>query len=259
MLLLNDKHEKTRGGCRFRVVAPLAFQLAVVTFARASPAPPPKFEFSVVRVRSGMGLSLRQKEAGHLIFSESGASYSSANGKISVRLPYSDIREADVSDPRNIRLTTYDVLKRNPLEHRSYKFHLDKDHGSDLAAFLAERLKRPVIGAYDVGGDGHFTHFTVPVYHRHLFGGAHGALEIGPDGIQFKTEAKADSRTWLFRDIQTIGSSGPFNFRVSTETETYNFDLKERLPEQAYDLGWAKTYGLQPTSDLESKPNVRRP
>jgi hypothetical protein len=197
---------------------------------------------------------LPKKERGHLIFSDSGAAYRSQNGKTSIDVPYADIREADVSDPRKIRLETYDISKRNPLEHRSYEFRLDEDHGSDLAKFLAERLKRPVIGAYDVGAEGRF---NVPAYHRHLFGGAHGVLEIGPDGIQFKTETKADSRTWLFRDIQTIGSSGPFNFRISTESETYNLDLKERLPERAYDLAWAKTYGLQPASDPESRANVR--
>ncbi len=244
MLLQNDTHEKTFGGCRFRVVAQLALQLAIVTLATAAPAPAPDFEFSVVRVRSAIGLPLPKKEAGHLIFSESGASYGSQNGKTSVQLPYSDIREADVSDPRKIRLETYDILKRNPLEHRSYEFRLDKDHGSDLAKFLAERLKRPVIGAYDVSSE---VRFNVPAYHRHLFGGAHGVLEIGPDGIQFKTETKADSRTWLFRDIQTIGSSGPFNFRISTESETYNFDLKERLPERAYDFAWSTLYHLPPT------------
>ena len=250
----NDKHENTCGGRRFRIVAQLALQLVMVALAMGAPVSPPDFEFSVVRVRSAVGLPLPKKEQGRLIFSDSGAIYRSENGKTLIDVPYADIREADVSDPRKIRIETYDILKRNPLEHRSYEFRLDEDHRSDLAKFLAERLNRPVIGAYDVGGEGRF---SVPAYHRHLFGGAHGILEIGPDTIQFKTEKKADSRTWLFRDIQTIGSSGPFNFRVSTESETYNFDLKERLPEQAYDLAWAKTYGLHLSSDPESRANVR--
>jgi hypothetical protein len=139
------------------------------------------------------------------------------------------------------------------LERRSYEFRLDEDHGSDLAKFLAERLKRPVIGAYDVGSN---DHFNVPAYHRHLFGGAHGVLAIGPDGIQFKTETKADSRTWLYRDIQTIGSSGPFNFRISTESETYSFDLKERLPERAYDFAWSTLYHLPTTQALSTERDL---
>lgn len=253
MLLQNDAHEKTCGGCRFRVVVRLALQLAIVTLATGAPVPPPDFEFSVVRVQSAIGLPLPKKERGHLIFSGSGATYSSQNGKTSIEVPYADIREADVSDPRKIRLETYDILKRNPLEHRSYEFRLDENHGSDLARFLAERLRRPVIGAYDVGGEGRF---NVPAYHRHLLGGAHGILEIGPDGIQFKTETKADSRTWLYRDIQTIGSSGPFNFRISTESGTYNFDLKQRLPERAYDLAWSKLYNFPPIQPHPAEPGV---
>src|SRR6202035_5627400 len=67
MLLQNDKHEKTRGGCRFRVVAQLALQLAIITLAMGAPVPPADFEFSAERVRSAAGLPLPKKERGHLI------------------------------------------------------------------------------------------------------------------------------------------------------------------------------------------------
>jgi len=50
---------------------------------------------------------------------------------------------------------------------------------------------------------------------------------------------------------------GAVQFRITTESETYIFDLKDRLPERAYDLAWANTYGLQPANDLESRANVR--
>lgn len=240
----------------FRVTA--AVQLAIVALAAGAPVGPPEFEFSVARARSAFGLPSLRKERGHLIFSDSGVTYKSRNGRTSIEIRYADIREADVSDPRKIRLETYDILKRNPLEHRSYEFHLDEDHGSGLARFLAEHVKRPVMGAYNVDSEGRF---SVPAYHRHLFGGAHGVVEIGPDGIQFKTERKADSRTWLYRDIQTLGSAGPFNFRISTESETYNFDLKERLPERAYDLAWSKLYNFTPIQDystgLDAVPKLR--
>lgn len=253
MLLQNDKQERPGCGRPFRIVALLALELATVTLATGASVPPPHFDFSVVRVRSPVGLPLPKKERGRLIFSDSGAIYRSQNGRMSIEIPYANIREADVSDPRTIRIETYDILKRNPLSHRSHEFRLDEDHGSDLAKFLAERLKRPVIGTYDVGGEGRF---SVPAYHRHLFGGAHGLLEIGPNGIQFKAETKADSRTWLYRDIQTIGSSGPFNFRISTESETYNFDLKQRLPEGAYELAWSKLYNFSPIQPYVTGPGV---
>ncbi len=74
-----------------------------------------------------------------------------------------------------------------------------------------------------------------------------------------KNISKADSRTWLFRDIQTIGSSGPFNFRVSTELESYNFDLKERLPEWAYDFAWSTLYHLPPTQTRPTEADPDNP
>ncbi len=256
MFLQNKTHQKTCSGHRFRVLAGLALQLAMGRLVVGAPNPPPEFQFSVVRVRSvagvalpNVGVPLLKKERGRLIFSDSGVTYKSQNGKTSIELPYADIREADVSEPRKVRLETYNILKSNPFENRSYEFRLGESHGSDLAQFLSEHLKRPVIGAYDLSGA---DRFTVPAYHRHVFGGAHGVLEIGPDGIQFKAEAKGDSRTWLYRDIQTLGSSGPFNFRVSTESETYTFDLKERLSARAYDLAWSKVYRLSP---IPAHPN----
>ena len=258
MLLQNEKYEKVCSLRRSRHAALIAL-LAIAAAARGAAAPGTDFEFSVVRVRSALGLPfpkklpLPKKESGHLVFSDSGVAYRSQNGKTSIEIPYEDIREADVSAPRKIRLETYDIVKRRLLEHRSYEFELAEDHGSDLARFLAERLKRPIIGAYDLAGEGRF---SVPAYHRHLLGGAHGVLEIGPDAIQFKTETNADSRTWLYRDIQTIGTSGPFNFRVSTDSETYNFDLKERLPEAAYDLAWSKLYNISPIQPYSVGPGL---
>lgn len=260
MLRQNDRNMEMCIGRRVRGFLRFALPLAIVTAAIADDQPS-AFEFSTVRVRSAVGVPipkplakkpLAKKEHGRLSFSDSGVSYRSQDGKTSFEIPYRDIREADVSDSRKIRLKTYDILKRNPFEHRSYEFRLNEGHGLDLARFLAERLKRPVIGLYDVGAE---AQFRVPAYHRHVFGGAPGVIEIGPDGIQFKTERVADSRTWLYRDIQTIGSPGPFSFRITTETETYNFDLKERLPEGAYDLAWSTLYNLGPVQVYASDPS----
>ncbi len=69
-------------------------------------------------------------------------------------------------------------------------------------------------------------------------------LSIGSAGIQFASKRGKDSRTWLYRDIQTIGTSDPFHFRVTSYAETFTFDLKERLPKAAYDLAWQAVYGI---------------
>jgi hypothetical protein len=75
--------------------------------------------------------------------------------------------------------------------------------------------------------------------------GASGLLKIGSESIQFVSDKPADSRTWLYRDIETIGRPDSFRFRVTTSRETYVLELKEDLPEAAYELAWSKSYNLE--------------
>ena len=193
------------------------------------------FQFSVLRMRP-----LRRDEPGRLEISASGASYQSENGKNKLRIAMEDIRQADVSDRKVIRLGTYDRLKRKAGERREYTFRLrEGSHGDDLARFLSEQLNKPVAGSYATPQPAAFTFLA---YHRQVLGGVHGKLEIGSEAIRFVAEKPADSRTWPYRDIQTIGSSDPFHLRVSTYRETYIFDLQERLRSEAYDFAWQRVF-----------------
>lgn len=195
------------------------------------------FHFAVYRTK------LPRHEPGQLIITDAGVNYRSENGKTSLTLPFLDIREADLSDPTRITLTTYDILKRRLGGRRTETFRLQEGtHGEELARYFAERLKRPVIGAYAVPNP---AAVELPAYHRHLVGGSHGTLTIGPGGISFASKKTTEPRTWLYRDIESIGTSDPFHFRVTTYAETFTFDLKERLPEEAYRLAWQKVYRLE--------------
>src|SRR5207248_4431338 len=109
-----------------------------------------------------------------------------------------------------------------------------------LAQFLATRIYRPVTGHYPLSSQ-----FRVPAYHRSVRGGANGILEIGDEAIHFASEKAADSRTWLYHDIETIGRPDSFRFRVTTNRETYVIELKSELPEAAYQFAWNKVYGLE--------------
>ena len=209
---------------------------ALVLLFTAAAMAADSFQFSVARVRM-----LWRDEPGHLEIDAAGVSYRSADGKAGFKVRLEDIREADVADPKVIRIETDNRLKRKSGGRRAYTFRLrEGHHGNDLAKFLSEHLSRPVVGSYATKEP---AVFTIPAYHRHVLGGEHGKLEIGREAIRFVTEKPADSRTWLYRDVQTIGSSGPFQFRVSTDVETYLFDLKERLAPEAYDFAWQRVYG----------------
>lgn len=171
-----------------------------------------------------------------LLIDESGISYRSDSKKKSIQLPFLEIYEADVSNPRQIRIESYEMLKRKLMGHRSYTFKLrDSESSVGLVRFLSAHVKRPVKGFQDIQSK---TAFEIPAYHRHRLGGCNGSLRIGEREIQFVADLTQDSRTWAYDQIETIGSMSSFHFRVSTLAETYNFDLKEPLPTAAYDLSF---------------------
>lgn len=202
--------------------------LSLVFTAGLTAAP---LEFSVSRKR------FMRDEAGELTVAASDVHYKSDNGKTSIEIALEDIRRADLSDPKGVSFQTYD---RKLLDRRVYTFRFnDKEHRDELVQFLVENLKRPVIAEYSLPAQ---VAFRIPAYHRRGLTGSHGVVEIGADGIRFVSGRAVDSRTWLYRDIESIGSSGAFHFRITTDAETYSFDLKERLATEAYEFAWQKVY-----------------
>lgn len=202
------------------------------------------FKFAVFRDH------IPRKEAGRLVISETGVSYRSAHQKTVIDVPLSNVFQADVSDPKVIRIETYDITKKSLLGRRVHVFRLQGGvHDELLTRFLSKALQRPVIGAF---GAALQPEAAIRAYHRHRLGGCHGTIRIDSDAIRFASDRPEDSRTWLYRDLETLGTMNPFHFRVSTLAETFNFDLKERLPDGAYDLTARRIYSL-PTSKAAAK------
>src|SRR5438874_1441729 len=200
------------------------------------------FEYDVVRSRS-----MQKDESGQLRINEAGIQYHSTNGKTSITLPFIDVHEMDVADPSAIRIETYEMLKRKLSGRRSYVFRLQSARGVEendrLTKFLSEQIRRPLLNSQTIPEK---PEFEIPAYHRHALNGCNGTLEITPEGIRFLSTKEDHSRTWKYSEIQTIGGSDPFSFRVTTLAETFTFDLKDRLPKEAYELVWQRVYDLQP-------------
>ncbi len=184
-------------------------------------------------------LRIPRDEPGTLHIDSQGVAFQSRDGKTRIMISLRDLREADLADPRALRFETYQVSKWKPTERREYKFRAQPDAPvEDLARFLTEHVHRPVVGHYTQSSQ-----FKVAAYHRRALNGASGILEIGESAIQFVSDKPADSRTWIYRDIETIGRPDSFRFRVTTNRETYVLELKEDLPEAAYEFAWSKIYG----------------
>src|SRR5258707_10855750 len=145
-------------------------------------------------------VSVLRNQPVHLHVDAQGITFRSSDGKTSITIAMADLREADVADPRSLRFETYEVQKWKPIERREYTFRAGADTPvEDLAQFLTARVHRPVVGHYASPSQ-----FRVPAYHRRTRTGTNGTLEIGDEAIRFVSDKPADSRTWLYRDIETI-------------------------------------------------------
>lgn len=210
--------------------------VSLVLFSAVGAQAADSFEFSVFRDH------FPRKEAGRLVISDAGISFRSENLKTTIEVPLINVFQADVSDAKVIRIETYKILKQKLLGRQVYEFRLrDGVHDESLPRFLSKALPRPVIGAF---GQSLQSEAVIRVYHRHRLGGCNGTIRIDSDAIRFTSDRPEDSRTWLYRDLETLGTMNPFHFRVSTLAETFNFDLKERLPDLAYDFAVRRVYSL---------------
>ena len=212
----------------------LALTALVPLFAMAAPESS-VFDLKVTRVRT-----LRD-QPGDLHIDGQGIAFRSADGKASIEIPMKDLREVSVADAHALRFGTYEVQKWKPVERVEYTFRAPPDTPvEELGKFLTAHVHRTVVWQYPQEAQ-----FQAAAYHRRVRAGANGLLKIGQESIQFVSDKPADSRTWLYRDIETIGRPDSFRFRVTTNRETYVLELKEDLPEAAFEFAWSKVYGLE--------------
>jgi len=212
----------------------LALTALASLFAMAAPQNS-VFDLKVTRVRT-----LRD-QPGDLHIDSQGITFRSTDGKTSIEIPMKDLRDVSVADAHELRFGTYEVQKWKPVERVEYTFRAPPDTPvEDLGNFLTAHVHRTVVGHYPEESQ-----FQAAAYHRRVRAGTSGFLKIGQESIQFVSDKSADSRTWLYRDIETIGRPDSFRFRVTTNRETYVLELQEDLPEAAYELAWRRIYNLE--------------
>jgi hypothetical protein len=211
------------------------FPLTLLPALLAATAPESSvFDLKVTRVR------ILHAQPGDLHIDSQGITFRSTDGKTNLSIAMQDLREASVADLRDLRFETYEVRKWKPIERRAYIFRAPPDAPVEkLAQFLAGCVHRPVVGHYEES-----SLFQIPAFHRRALSGTDGTLEIGDESIQFVSDQPADSRAWLYRDIETIGRPDSFRFRVTTNRETYILELKDELSDAAFQLAWSKVYKL---------------
>jgi hypothetical protein len=192
-----------------------------------------------------------KKCKGELVFKDDKVEYVTANKKHARVWKYQDIQQLGLLDPKVISVLTYEDQKYKFGKDRGFRFQVTKGEVSPaLWTFLQARLTKPLVSAVfpqDIAPK-----YQIPVKHQRGLSGTQGVLEISDLYIAYKTDAKKDSRIWRYEDISSIGTTGPYQLRLTSMDRVegeyggernFVFDLKEKLNQEACDFIWWKLNG----------------
>ncbi|HZS04762.1 MAG TPA: hypothetical protein VFD58_08000 [Blastocatellia bacterium] len=202
---------------------------------------------------------------GTLVITPDGIEYQTDHKPDARAWRYVEIRQITVVSPAELALTTYEDQRRMVGRDRVFRFRLPGGKLTpEISAMLMERATHPIATSVMPQSDG-TPAYEVPVRHLHRFGGSAGVLKIYPDRMTFESrETPSDSRFWRYSDIQNFSQSERFRFEIATfeghfgGQKSYDFQLKEDLPSQAYDYVWVRVYPPKLRRDESAaRPDVR--
>ena len=185
---------------------------------------------------------------GELVFRDDGVEYVTSHKEDARTWNYVDIQQLGLKSDKKISVVTYEDRKLQFGKDKIFNFEITE--GSippALAGMLQTRLTKPLVSA--VIPEIPAARYQLPVKHQHALGGCQGDLEIGEQQVVYKTSHRSDSRIWRYEDLSSIGSTGPFQLRLSGMERTngehgaeknFIFDLKRRLDPEIYDFLWGK-------------------
>jgi hypothetical protein len=206
---------------------------------------------------------LSRDTGGTLVIDAQGVAFQNAKG--TWRWPFRNIQQLEIA-PEQLRVLTYQDARWKLGADREYRFNLlSSGTFADAYQFLKTRLDQRLVAALPDPE-------VKPVWElaaKHLlrFGGREGVLAFGRDRLVWSSRNKDESRTWRYADIDSVSSTGPFQLTITTyeralahygSLKGFNFQLKEGLGEDRYNLLWQRvneSKGLKfITSYNERKP-----
>jgi hypothetical protein len=223
----------------------LTFALAV-TFcglagiSSAAVVSPPLHWKSPARLRH----LLLRSVAGTLVLSSQGVEFRSSKGQAR-HWSFMEIKTFQLT-PRRLVLTSYENKGWHRPGDRQYHFHLSRSIPPEVAARLAQFVRKPNVNG-DPGARGE-TFVTLPARHRTLSGGTNGILRFTRGGIDYITPHNRGARSWRWADIQTLAHPDPYHFTVGGYQETFDFELKQPMSSSLFDRLWELLYGRGPQS-----------
>ncbi len=201
-----------------------------------------------LRVRHDHGIKSCQ---GEIIFGESTVAYETTNKKHARVWKYQDIQQIGLLGPKRLAILTYEDRKIVFGKDRVFNFEiLDGEVNEATWIFLEKHVTKPLVS--EIIPAGVPVKYSIPVKHLKGWGGTQGTLEITDSFVVYLTAARSDSRVWRYENIGSVGSTGPYQLRLTTMErvngeyggeKNFIFDLKERLNKEAYDFIWWKLNG----------------
>lgn len=190
---------------------------------------------------------------GQLIISDKGIEYRAAKRENEDRAwTYEDIKLFEILSPTRIRIWTWKDRKLFLGRDEGLTFKIvERQIDQKVSDFVRERIARPFVTSF-VEKEGEAL-AEIPVKHSHRFGGCEGLLKVFADRLVYESQTGHDSRTWRWTDVRSIGRSDIYRFDVETfepqigaSSRSFNFILKEQMPDKTYDLIWSRVYRPTP-------------
>lgn len=185
---------------------------------------------------------------GELVFRDDRVEYLTSHKEDARTWNYVDIQQLGLMSDKRVSVVTYEDRKVQLGKDKIFNFELTGGRiPASLAEALQSRLMKPLVSA--VIPELPAARYQLPVKHQHALGGCQGSLEIGEHAVVYKTSHSSDSRIWRYEDLTSIGSTGPFQLRLSSMERTggeygaeknFVFDLKRRIEPEIYDFVWRK-------------------
>ena len=178
-------------------------------------------------------------EAGTLTVSADSIAFSAH----SLEWKYADIQQLSLS-ATELRILTYEDQKWQLGRDREYVFdRLPEEMSKQLYPLFAHTLDQRFVAA--VADSDVRPLWKMPA----KLGGSQGVLIAGADRIVYETAAPGKSRTWRFRDIDSIATGGLFDLSITTLERSgwrhsgpkeFHFALKQALHEDRYNDLWRR-------------------
>lgn len=161
--------------------------------------------------------------------------------------PYAGIQQLRLTETE-LEVLTYRDRVWLAGSDQPYRFKLSGQRETQaIARELSTRLDQRLVLALPDTPE--HPRWTARVKRLKRLRGSEGELFLGDEGLVYRTAAPGESRTWRWKDLESVSREGPFSLTLTSferalthygSRQGFEFQLKEALPEERYDEIWRR-------------------